>query len=254
MQRPQVRTSGIALAILEKIAFSDRPLSQTEIAADLGMVKSAAHKHLFTLEEASWVSRDGSTGRYRLGPVAWLVGQSAAQFASLTASAAPAMNAARDETGLSVVLSAVNGRLLNVVETLPGTHPIEIGVRRGSQLDLHASAQGQVVLAFSAEDHLERVCSQELVALTPNTITDQNALRSRIEQTVERGYSLAPEETMLGLNGIAAPIFDRTERLIATVALIGSVQHLAPEPDGSHVEAVLTLSREISHAQGHRVR
>lgn len=254
MPKPVVRSSGVALAILEKIAFADRPLSQVDIAADLGMVKSAAHKHLHTLEEASWVSRDGVSGRYHLGPVAWLVGQSAARFAELTRAAETAMETARDETGLSVVLSAVSGRTLNVVATLPGTHAIEIGVRRGSALELHSSAQGQIALAFGDRTHLERVCKSELAALTPHTITRPDALRERVRETAKRGYAIAPEETLPGLNGIAAPVFDHSERLVATAALIGSVQHLAPEPDGVHVEALLGLSRTISRAQGHRVR
>ena len=250
MDKSVVRTSGIALAIIERIAFSDEPMSQAEIAAEIGMVKSAAHKHLFTLEEASWVMRNSATGRYVLGPKAWLVGQSAHYVADLAATATPLMRAVRQQTGLAVVISAMEGRSLSVIAALPGTHPIEIGVRRGSRLPLHASAQGQVALAFGAPELIETVCARKLEALTPRTITRPGALRTRVDETKRRGYGAAPEETLLGINVLAAPVFGRGGALAATVALVGSIQHLKEDPDPANVSAITILARDISSARG----
>lgn len=246
MDKSVVRTSSIALLILEKIAFSDEPPSQADIAAEMGMVKSAAHKHLFTLEEAGWVTRDRATGRYQLGPKAWLVGQSATHVADLAATALPLMRAVRQKTGIAVVLSAMDGRSLSVIAALPGTHPIEIGVRRGSRLPMHASAQGQVALAFGAPELMERVCARDLEALTPRTIVEAGALRERVAETKRRGYGAASEETLLGVNVLAAPVFGRDGRLAATVALVGSIQHLKKEPDPAHTAAIVQLARDIS--------
>lgn len=253
MQKRHVKTSDIALAIIEKIAFSEDALSQTQIAAEMGMVKSAAHKHLFTLEESGWVSRDRITGRYGLGPKAWLVGQRATHVGDLAASADSLMRETRQLTGLTVVLSAVNKRTLNVIAALPGTHAIEIGVRQGSRLALHASAQGQVMLAFSDPDFVSEICMGELAALTPKTLTDPARLRDRIEETARRGFGAAPEETLLGVNVIAAPVFDHRGQIIASVALIGSIQHLTASPEEAHIQAIIELSQSISRTQGHQI-
>ncbi|MHC9237438.1 IclR family transcriptional regulator [Pseudooceanicola sp. 502str34] len=252
MQKARVKTSDMALHILETIAFSEDPMSQTQIAEAMGIVKSAAHKHLFTLEESGWVARDPISGRYGLGPKAWLVGQRATHIADLAASADSLMRNTRSETGLAVTMSTVNKRMLNVIAALHGTHAIEIGVRQGSQLSLHSSAQGQVMLAWSEPTLLEDICAGEMKALTPHTITDAAALRARIEQTRARGYGLAPEETLLGVNVIAAPVFDHAGRLIATVAMVGSIQYLTTPPSEDHIRAITTLGQAISQTRGYR--
>lgn len=252
MQKPRVKSSDKALSILEKIAFSDEALSQVQIAQAVGIVKSAAHKHLYTLEESGWVVRDLTSGRYDLGPKAWLIGQRATWIDDLAKSAESRMRATRNETGLAVVLSTVNKKSLNVIAALNGTHTIEIGVRQGSQLELHASAQGQTMLAFSDPDVIDELCSNALLALTPKTLTDPKLLQGRIEQIRQNGYAAAPEETLLGVNVIAAPVFNHNNQIIATVALVGSIQHLAARPEQTHIDAIKTLASAISQSRGHK--
>ncbi|WP_163849236.1 IclR family transcriptional regulator [Pseudooceanicola aestuarii] len=242
----------MALTILEKIAFSDEAMSQTEIAAAMGIVKSAAHKHLHTLEESGWLIRDHRSHRYGIGPKAWLIGQRATWIDDLTQAADSRMRETRNQTGLAVVLSSVNKRSVTVIAALHGTHEIEIGVRQGSRLEVHASAQGQVMLAFGDPKLAEDVCAEPMQALTPRTLTDPGALRRRITEVRQQGYAVAPQETLLGVNVIAAPVFGHDDRLIATVAMIGSIQHLAETPDPALVTAILELARSISQTRGHR--
>lgn len=213
------------------------------------MVKSAAHKHAHSLEETGWLMRDETTGLYSLGSKAWLVGQRATRIQDIARTAEPAMRNARDETGLAVVLSLFNGKTLSVVSALHGTHAIEIGVRRGSELSPHASAQGQIVLAFN-ETLRDQVLADPIEALTPRTITDPAKLRDRLSTIVEDGYVCAPEEVLLGVNALAAPIWDHSNRLIATVALIGSIQHLTASPKPEHLDTILHLANLISRSQG----
>lgn len=253
MQKLRVKTSDMALNILEKIAFSEEALNQAQIAEAVGIVKSAAHKHLYTLEESGWIIRDQMNGRYCLGPKAWLVGQRATLINNLAKAAESRMRATRNDTGLAVVLSSVNKTSLNVIAAYHGTHDIEIGVREGSRLELHASAQGQVMLAFGDPSLIEETCSADLPALTPKTITDPKVLRDRIEEVRRKGYAVAPEETLLGVNVIAAPVLGHNNQLIATIALVGSIQHLTQTPDEQHVQTIRTLANSISQTRGHGI-
>ena len=251
MDGPRVRASDVALGIIERVAFADAPMSQTEIAAAAGLVKSAAHKHLRTLEEHGWVARDPETQRYALGPKAWLVGQRATGVGDLAAAAAAGMRRLRDETGLAVVLSSVDGRGLSVIAALAGTHAIEIGVRQGSRIALHASAQGQLLLAEDAA-LLKATCDGELEALTPRTLVTPARLRKRVERVRADGHAVAAEEVMTGITALAAPVRDYTGRLIATLALVGSVQHLGSPPAPEHVRTVRSLADALSRDRGYR--
>ncbi|WP_157966424.1 IclR family transcriptional regulator [Oceanibium sediminis] len=252
MATSRVKASDMALTIIEKIAFSDVALNQKEIAEAVGIVKSAAHKHLNTLEDTGWIMRDLATGRYQLGTKAWIVGQQAKAIQDLAEVGREPMRAARNETGLAVVLSLVNKNGLRVISALHGTHAIEIGVREGSELVLHASAQGQVALAFGGPALTEKAFKGDMAALTPKTLRDPDLVRARVEEVRTKGYACAPEETLLGVNVVAAPIFDHTRSLIGTAALIGSIQHLPDPPGAEHVDAVVTLARSISQARGYR--
>ncbi|MFV0336596.1 MAG: hypothetical protein ACK5JR_21325 [Tropicimonas sp.] len=57
--------------------------------------------------------------------------------------------------------------------------------------------------------------------------------------------------TLLGVNVIAAPVFDYRKQIIATVALVGSIQHLTSPPAPRHVEAICALSARVSAVAGY---
>jgi DNA-binding IclR family transcriptional regulator len=53
-----------------------------------------------------------------------------------------------------------------------------------------------------------------------------------------------PPET--GINGIAVPIRDETGALIATLAVLGSVDELTSRPTGQQIDVLAAAAREIS--------
>ena len=245
-----VRAVDTALQILEMVALSPEPPGVTQIAEAVGIAKSAAHKHLYTLAEHGFVKQDTASTRYRLGPKAWLLSRLAPSLEDVASVAEPFMMAARDDTGLAVVLSVPTLRSAFVLATLPSKQPIEIGVRPGSELALHASAQGKVFLAFGEPALLATLQSAQLKAMTPRTITSYEALAEDIARTRRQGYAVAPEESLLGVNVIAAPVRNYENKLVASVALIGSVQHIAADPAPELVAQLLEMAQGVSRALG----
>lgn len=245
-----VKASDMALRILELVAFGHGPAGVTQIAEAVGIAKSAAFKHLQTLADHGFVVQDTTSARYRLGPKAWLLSRVAPPLDDVAGVAGPFMEAARSETGLAVVLSAPTRHSAFVLSTLTSTQPVEIGVRPGSELSLHASAQGKVHLAFGDPSLLDSLRDSALAPMTPRTITSYETLVAEIAAVRQRGYALAPEEVLLGVNAIAAPIYNYDDRLVASVCLIGSIQHLASDPQPEIVDRLLALARDISSALG----
>ena len=241
-----VQAADTALTILEIVAMSPQPPGVTQIAEAVGIAKGAAHKHLYTLAEHGFVVQDATTTRYRLGPKAWLLSSMAPSLDDVASVAAPLMAATRDATGLAVVLSVPSPRAAFVLATLPSTQPIDIGVRPGSELALHASAQGKVFLAFGDPVLIERLRGTPLPAMTPRTIVSFDVLLADIEKTRRQGYATAPEEALLGVNVVAAPVRNYENKVVASVGLIGSVQHIAPNPDPRLIERLLELSEGVS--------
>jgi len=241
-----VRAADTCLRILQEVAFAELPQGVTQIAGKVGIVKGAVHKHLHTLIEHGMIVQDPVTSLYRLGPKIWLMGQKAPDGQALSEIAQPLMQTARDELGLAVVLSVPTPKSAFVLATLRSNQPIDIGVRPGSELQLHSSAQGKVFLAFGPADLWEQL-DTSLEAVTPKTTTDIGKLKKDIQRVRELGYSVAPEESLLGINALAAPIFSANRTLVGSIGLIGSIQHLSAEPTPRQLEVLLNLTGAISN-------
>ena len=241
-----VRAADTCLRILQQIAFAERPQGVTQIAGKVGIAKGAVHKHLRTLIDHGMIVQDPITSLYRLGPKIWLMGQKAPDGQMLSEIALPLMQAARDDLGLAVVLSVPTPKSAFVLATLRSNQPIDIGVRPGSELQLHSSAQGKVFLAFGPADLWDQL-QIPLEAVTPRTTTDVETLRREIEEIRLAGYAVAPEESLLGINALAAPIFNANGTIVGSIGLIGSIQHLTAEPTPHQLKVLMDLTGAISN-------
>jgi DNA-binding IclR family transcriptional regulator len=233
-----VRAADTVLSVLEAVAWAGEPIGVTQVANALGSPKGAIFRHLQTLVDRGYLVQDPDTNRYRLGSKAFLIAHLAPPAWDLARVLEPPMREARDATGLAVVLStpAPAGGAL-VLAALHGTRPIEIGVRPGSELAPHASAQGKVFLAHGAlpvPDALPR--------FTARTIADPNALARELAAVRRDGHATAPEEILLGVNALAAPVRDHRGAVAAAVALVGSIQHIAAPPDEELVRVVRAMA------------
>ncbi|MBT9246246.1 IclR family transcriptional regulator (plasmid) [Gemmobacter fulvus] len=247
-----VKAADLCLRILEYVAFEPEPAGVTQIAEFAGIAKSAAFKHLQTLIDHGFVVQDTATTRYRLGPKSWLLSRHAQSLDDIAAVALPLMLAARNALGVAVVLSAPTPQSAFVLSTVASNQQIEIGVKPGSQLSLHASAQGKVFLAFGAPELMQKLRQGPLPRITPRTITDPAALAAELPLIRQRGYATAPEQSLLGVNAIAAPVYNYDNTLIGSVGLIGSVQHILDDPQPELVARLCQLTADISAALGHR--
>lgn len=245
-----VHSVHLAIDVLEAVAFSDDELGVTQIAERLSMTKGSVHRHLQTLVERGYLTQNSSTSRYAIGPKSRLLARHAPD-ADLVRLAEGPMRHLRDACDQPVVLSEMTPRGAIVLHKLAGTSPIEIGVRSGSELTFHAAAQGKVMLAFAPPAFRERILSRPLQRFTDKTIVSPRKLENELQEIVRLGYSSAPEEVALGLNAVAAPIFDARGNCIATIALVGSIQFLPEKPRPADVAQLIEAARQISRKLGH---
>jgi len=244
-----VHSVHLAIDVLEAVAFSDDELGVTQIAERLSMTKGSVHRHLQTLVERGYLTQSSTTSRYAMGPRSRLLARHAPDTDLVHLAEGP-MRQLRDALGHPVVLSEMTPRGALVLNKLSGNAPIEIGVRPGSELAFHASAQGKVMLAFAPLPMRRRVLDRPLQRFTDRTIVSVRKIEQELLEIVRLGFSSAPEEVMLGLNAVAAPIFDAQDACIASVAIVGSIQFLPEKPRPSDVAHLIKAARQISHKLG----
>lgn len=241
-----VRSVQATLDILETLAQAEGEMGVTEIANRLGLTKATVFRHLATLVERGYLAQNSATSRYHLGSRLYLLGRLAPARLDLVSAAEEAMKMLRDEVGQTVVLSAASPKGALVLSTLTGKQPIEIGVRPGSELALHGAAQGKIVLAFGRPIIMERLASTRLQTLTEHTITSLPVLKREIGAVRSRGWATAPNEVLLGINALAAPILGPAGDLAGVLAIVGSVQFLGPKPTLAQLAALQRATRRIA--------
>lgn len=245
-----VRSVQLAIDVLEAVAFSAEEMGVTQIADRLSMTKGSVYRHLQTLVERGYLAQNSATTRYTIGPKSRLLARLAPD-ADLVALAEGPMRDLRDALGHTVVLSEVTPRGALVLTKLSGMSPIEIGVRSGSELPFHASAQGKVTLAFAPRPFQARVLARPLERFTEKTIVSARRIKDELSQIAKQGYASAPEQAMLGINALAAPIFDSQDSCIAALAVVGSIQFLPEKPKPGDIAALTTATQQISHKLDH---
>lgn len=246
-----VKSLRLALDTLEEIAAADDEIGISELAKRLGVAKGSLFRHLQTLVTRGYLQQNAQTARYRLGIKARLLGQLSAGQGDLLSASRDIQKELSERIGQTVVVSVVAADTLTVLATHLAPSPVEIGVRPGSRLSLHASAQGKVILAFSRRLSLLQLENRRLRRLTNHTLAKWKALSEEIALVARRGWATAPEEVYLGINGLAAPLFDASEDCIGAIALVGLIQQIPREPHPNQVQAVLDAAQRLSSRLGY---
>jgi IclR family KDG regulon transcriptional repressor len=247
-----VQAVVLALHIMEYLAEQRRPVGVTALAEALGTTKSRIFRHLRTLVQHGYIVQSPESERYQVGSQLVQLGRLVGENLDLAAAAHPILRELRDELGHSTVVSQVEAEGVRVLARVPGTSPIEIGVKPGSLLPFHSSAQGKIALAFGEEALRTRVFRSRLEMLTPSTITAPGALEEEIERTRQRGWAIAPNEAMIGINTLAAPVFDVSGALVGAVGVVDSIQFIPAEASDEQIRRTVAAARRISKHLGFR--
>ncbi|MCB1423590.1 MAG: IclR family transcriptional regulator [Nitratireductor sp.] len=240
-----IQSVVLALRVIEHLAQSRRPIGVTSLANDLGTTKSRIYRHLQTLVQQGYIVRSEETERYKVGSRLISLGRQVSENNSLVNAAHYPMRELCETLGHSCVLSQIEEEGARVLLTVPGKSSIEIGVKPGSLLKFNNSAQGKIVAAFSPQAKIERILARPLERTTPNTITDPAKLREHLAMIRERGWATAANESAIGLNTLAFPLFDEMGAVVGSVAIVDLVQFIEAQPSAEQISETARTARRI---------
>jgi DNA-binding IclR family transcriptional regulator len=247
-----VQAVVFALDTLEYIAQHQASVGVTELARAFGTTKSRMYRHLQTLMTAGYLVREPQTERYRVSARLVALGQAVSEGFEFARAARDVARELRDKLGHAVVLSQTETDGVRIVLLIPSRSSVEIAVKPGSVLSFHASAQGKIALAFDDPVLLEAALIGELPMKTVYTIGDPGRLRAEIELTQKRGWAAAPNEAIIGLNALAAPVFDALGHYAGAIAIVDSIQFIPENPSIEQVREITEAAAQISRNLGYR--
>src|SRR5262249_31639858 len=126
----------------------------------------------------------------------------------------------------------------------PNVAAIDQPLRLQPSLELSDSA-GRLGIGFScAHEHAD----------APHPLTLLRACRERprgCRAAEERDEgAAAPNQYMLGLNGLSGPIFNHAGHYVGAVGIGGSIQHIPASPPQEQITAVTNTAQRISRKLG----
>jgi DNA-binding IclR family transcriptional regulator len=245
-----VKSLHFGLDVLEMLVNSGSDKGVTDVAHQLDMTKVRAFRLLSTLVDRGYVVQDPTTSRYAPSIRLFALGQALGERFNFASAIKPDAERLWDKLGHSVVIATpFKGRML-ILEVLRGRTPINIGLKVGAALDMHASAQGRIALAFGARDAMAKLGSKPLTKHTPRTIVDLVALQEEIRQARLKGWASAPDQFVIGMNTVAAPVFQYDGTLAGTIAVCGLTQFVADPPTAELLEELTSATWRASRRLG----
>jgi IclR family acetate operon transcriptional repressor len=249
---PDLDSVDLVLRLVELLAASQQPRGVTDIARELGISKPRAHRHLRALLQRGYARQDPASEGYEVGIKVLALGEAVRDRFDLARLLRPVMMRLREATGLAVTVSALIEEAVTVLDMLQGRTLIEFGLRPGARLDFHASAHGLVALAFGPPALLEAALSKPLPQLTSHTLTDPDAVRAEVEQVRRQGWATAVDAVLIGVNALAAPVFDHRGDWRGAIALVGATRFIPQTPSDLLISQVTDAGADASRALGWR--
>lgn len=192
---PMVKSATRTLEILELLAGRlGQPTRLRDVAEDLHAPRSSTYALLSTLVESGWVRTDSTRTLYTLGIRALLVGTAFIDADPYVRVVRPILLDVSRELNETVHLARLDGPHMVYLVTHGSRKEIRRTSLVGRRLPSHATALGKAVLA-----HRVDAIPDQLGGLTPNTVTDPDALREELQAVRTRGYATENGESAPGL-------------------------------------------------------
>jgi IclR family transcriptional regulator, acetate operon repressor len=248
----QVQSLVRALALLDRIAeAAGEGATLTELAQQVGLPASTAHRLLTTLEQERYVRFDQEGRLWSVGVQAFMTGSAFTKSRSLGTLARPHMRLLMESAGETVNLAMEDDGEAVYLAQVECRQMMRAFARPGSRAPLHGSAVGKAMLSTMSDRALARILHQRgMPRLTPKTITTPSALRDELARVRAAGYAVDDEEHAVGLRCIAAPIFDETGEAVAAVSASGPMARIVEERVAPLGALVLETARAISADMG----
>jgi DNA-binding IclR family transcriptional regulator len=232
--------------VIDKLAESHSGMTFTEIVASTDFNKSSVHRIISVLLGEELLHHDAARRTYSLGKRSMQWARSAWQKIDLQQITDAELAQLRDTTGLNVAVSIPTDDAVLFIRTL-NLSSFRYAAKVGEDGSMHGTAAGKIFLAYSpSQDRCGLPEGYELERLTEYTITNMRNLEIELTKVRRLGYAMADREEFLQVNGIAAPVFDYQNRVVASVGLWAPTKSAQMDAVLEHVGRLTSFAAEIS--------
>jgi len=155
------------------------------------------------------------------------------------------------ETRETVHLSVLDGLDVVYVDKIDSAQPLHAYSTVGGRAPAYAVATGKALLAFQAPDYIEHY-GNLVRKHTEDTHISIPALKQELADVARVGYAMNRGEWRPGIGGIAAPIFNGLDKVVAAIGISGPLERLTHQKMAQYAPLVKQAARELSAHMGYR--
>ncbi|WP_245446464.1 IclR family transcriptional regulator [Neorhizobium sp. T25_27] len=235
--------------VLEQLERRPNGATIRELTALLSLPRTTIYRIVNTLQGHDMVRRD-DTGAYHLGRRLLSLASHVVAGVSevdLAALAQPFLDKLSAEIGEGSKLSVIDQDGILVLAAAQGRRQYALTVAPGQRMPIHAGAASKLLLAHLPPEEMTAWLAKPLIAYTPKSLTDPKRLMTELTRIKRLGWAQDRGENAPSIQAFAAPVRDRTGRVVAAL----SIPYLAGA-EASRMEeirlAAIDAARAISEA------
>jgi len=230
------QSASRVLTVLEGIA-RQQPVGVSDLARVLDADKSAVQRAIMTLADAGWIgSASGTPGKWQLTAHILALAHMGTVSNDLRQRARSALEALRDASGETVLLTVPDIRRFVVIDALESRQMLRTVPHIGLSVPVRGSATSRAVLPYMSREQ-----QVEFLGKAPDT-----RLLADFAATLKNGYAVSDGDVLQGSVNIAAPILEMDGYPVGAVVVSGPSERLTAARHRKIGDMVLRTARALS--------
>jgi len=237
---------GRALSILEVLLAQGEPLTMADVARRLKLPRQTVHRLFGQLEANGLVRRETVRAYYSVGPRFLKLGLDALRSAWQSGPVHAILTELVSHTGETCNLGVLDRTSVLYVDRVESNWPLRVDLHPGSRVPFHATAIGKLLVAYLPSRSRKRLLyAQPLARYTEHTVTDPAELETQMKTIRRGGYAVNQEEHFDGAVGLAVPIRNSGDKVVAGLSLHAPLIRISPDTAKNFLPRVVEAARRI---------
>ena len=245
------------LSILEFVSQIEKGVSLSGIVKSVGIPKTTAFRILEVLVAREYGAWNSESGKYTIGIKTLEVGLSGLMGQDIVEVSIPYLQELSASVGETSFLAVYNSGDVVYLYKAEGPQSILTTATLGSRRPAYCTALGKVILANLPVEESDRIFEKPLDKVTEKTIVDRIRLHEEFANIRLNGYGVDDESIESGLYCLAAPVYNFTGNVIASISVSGPVKRMSADRErivGKLKNVSDVISKRLGYVKAMRVR
>lgn len=234
------------LRVIEAFTAETPRLSISEAAAIAGLDRATTRRCLLTLADIGYCAYDGKY--FTVTPRVLRLGTGCLASMPLPRIVQPFLDRLSETIRQSTSVAILDEHEIVYVARAAERKVMSISLMPGSRLPAYCTSMGRILLATLPQDQAAALLAAvPLVARTPFTLTDPDAILHELETVRLQGYAAVDQEVEIGLRSIAVPLKNARGLVVAALNTgLPISDETMPVVVEHYLGALLETSRELA--------